>query len=184
MIPSHAKELQRRQAVRRTWFQYLTSARCVPCREFAVKAIFVIGKEGFEIPEFKSKIEEEIAQNGDVGILPNFSQKYYKDRAMKTKLSIKYAVDNYNFTLLLKADTDSWVFMDKMLEYLQRRVQDIKTPTEGSVVYAGNFREGRGSKPISNKTSKWFDPLFSQATGMEISTTCEGRWIRSRSQVV
>merc|ERR1719356_911317 len=88
------------------------------------------------------------------------------DRAEKTRLSIKYAVEHYNFTLLLKADTDSWVFLDRLLAMLQKRVV-FKNPNVSSLVYAGNFREGRGSKPVLDKRNKWYDPVYTKEVGMD-----------------
>lgn len=170
VIPCHGtRDVARRNAIRHSWAQYATSAKCEPCQKRKVKVLFVAGQEGDH-----KEMAHEAAQFHDLGVLPDFGQfTYYTSRAEKTQKSLRYALEHYRFRLLLKADTDSWVFVDRLLNLLE----DPKIPGLGSLfalspeqpgVYAGDFADGSGVHAVDKPDAKWYDGVFKPFTGGEV----------------
>lgn len=157
VIPSGASEKERRDSIRATWANYLTSPWCSRCAQSKVAYRFVVGNES----DLKAS-RREAAELGDVAVLENFGQEvFYTKRSEKTWWSIKYAVENFKFKFLLKCDTDSWVFVDRLLKYF-----DSNHLWEKSKLYAGNFRAGAGATALTNPSAKWYDPVYPEATGL------------------
>ena len=75
-----------------------------------------VGSDGDE-----ATVAEEASRFGDMVIVKGFSQSYYTDRARKTRLSIRAAVKMFEFGLLMKTDTDSFIFLDRLLPLLEKR---------------------------------------------------------------
>lgn len=158
VIPVAGQEVERRHAIRASWMKYLSSERCKPCSRHKVRAVFVAGTEG-DVEATRAEAKE----HGDLDILEDFGQqKYYTNRAEKTLRSIKHAVDHYNFSLLLKTDSDSWVYMDRLLQDLDGRQLWGKDK-----LYAGDFLDGQGATPSLDRESKWYDPFFTKITGLQ-----------------
>jgi len=159
VIPAHAKlDLGRRQTIRASWGQYLNaSSGCQKCNKKKIKLLFVVGQEGD-----RKKIKDEAATCKDVGILDDFRQdSYNQNAAEKTQRSIRYAVENFRFRLLLKTETHSWIFIDRMVEFLdQQRLFNVNASVPG--VYAGNFT------PSSNLGTSWHN---AQNTGALLDGT-------------
>lgn len=128
-----------------------------------MKLLFVAGQEGE-----RGEILHEAATFQDVGVLPDFGQfEYYTARAEKTQRSLRYALEHFHFRLLLKTDTDSWVFLDRMLEFLeQKSLFDLSPDVPG--IYAGDFADGSGVRAVEDPGAKWFDDVFPQFTGESI----------------
>lgn len=156
VVPSASHELDRRTAIRSSWAQYLTAPSCRRCHENKVRIVFVVGNE--------SKVaasRHEAAEKGDLVVLEDFGQPvYYGQRAEKTMRSLRHAVQHYSFRLLLKCDTDSWVFMDRLL-----RLLDERQLWDREYLYAGNFHEGRRATPMPFRDHKSYDPWYAGATG-------------------
>lgn len=127
------------------------------------KVVYVVGEEGD-----LSKTEAEMKKFGDVEILPGYAQKYYSDRARKTQLSIRLVVERYQFALLMKSDTDSFFFLDRLLPFFEANHMfwDVQSDS-GTSIYAGDF-SGTGAKPITKKGHKWEDQIYTNRTGMSV----------------
>ena len=108
VIPAHAKnDIERRVAQRESWQMLLQSnGSCLSCGSArSVRVIYVVGSETNEA------LAEEIEKYGDIVVLEGFSQNYYKDRARKTRLSIRTAVENFDFGLLMKTGHRLFYFL-------------------------------------------------------------------------
>lgn len=167
VIPTHGKkDVERRNAIRSSWEQYPAADRCEPCKRHTVKVLFVAGQEGD-----KREMEEENAKFGDLAVLPDFGQfQFYTHRAEKTQRSLRYALDHYRFKLLLKSDTDAWVFMDRLLDFLDKhKLFEHRDDAPG--IYGGNFQLGKNVHPVTNPHAKWYDNVYTQDTGMYVYPT-------------
>jgi hypothetical protein len=162
VIPSHAsRELDRRNAIRESWAQYATSPQCKPCQRWTTKVIFVVGKEGDE-----ESMKSEASKFNDLGVLKDFGQmQYYTSRAEKTQRMMRYAMEHFHFRYLLKADTDSWVFVDNLLTFLDESHLFTRSANLPGV-YAGTI--AKGSPPISDPANKWYDGVFTNITGYKV----------------
>jgi hypothetical protein len=163
-IPSHgSRELDRRNAIRESWAQYMTSPHCKPCQRWTVKVIFVVGQEGD-----KNEMESEVGKFDDLGILTDFGQmQYYTSRAEKTQRTLRYAMEHFHFQYLLKTDTDAWVFVDKLLNFLDTS-QLFARSADLPGVYAGDFRDGEDVVPIRDPKAKWYDSVFTAITSYKV----------------
>jgi len=137
VIPSRAlMDRERRLAVRETWAQYLNASavNCTSCVSRTAKILFVVGKEDQE-----QNITEEAGQFGDLAELDDFKEPTSPAGATEmVQRSIRYALEHFRFNLLLKVDQSNWVFMDRLLEFLEEKhLFDINATLPG--VYAGNF---------------------------------------------
>ena len=178
VIPAHAKnDIERRVAQRESWQMLLQSnGSCLSCGSArSVRVIYVVGSETNEA------LAEEIEKYGDIVVLEGFSQNYYKDRARKTRLSIRTAVENFDFGLLMKTDTDSFIFLDRLLPLLEQKNMfwerpeldaanrsDGDSPNDldgsGSLsIYAGDF-SGSATAPITTAGHKWEDKIYKNVT--------------------
>jgi hypothetical protein len=149
IVPTHGKsDLVKRQAIRDSWAQYLNRSaapNCSNCRNKTTKILFVVGTEG-GLTDMKKEADEF----KDVGILENFGQEQYGFKsAEKTQLSIRYAVEHFKFRLLLKVDSDSWVFMDRLLAILDR--EHLWGTENGTAlgIYGGHFYGGQDKSAAS-----------------------------------
>jgi len=164
VIPCHgSREVARRNAIRNSWAQYAGSSRCKPCQKRTVKILFVAGQEGQE-----QELVDEASEFDDLGVLTDFGQfEYYTARAEKTQRSLRYAIEHFRFRLLLKTDTDSWVFVDRLLEFLEERSL-FTLASDAPGIYAGDFADGSGVRAVADPQAKWFDGIFHEFTGEEI----------------
>lgn len=164
VIPTHGqKDIERRSAIRSSWEQYPQSSKCEACQKRKVKVLFVAGQEG-DAKEMAAEAE----QFGDLAVLPDFGQfEFYTHRAEKTQRSMRYALEHYRFKLLMKADTDAWVFTDRLLDFLDGRGL-FERADDGPEIYAGNFALGTGAHPDNNAQAKWYDPVYEAVTGLGV----------------
>lgn len=156
VVPAGAHELERREAVRGSWAKYIAAPHCEVCRRYKVRMVFVVGNEGNAT---ESRLEA--VEKGDMGVLEDFGQEQsYTKRSRKTLLSIRYAVQHFTFRFLLKCDMDSWVYVDRLLEFFESKQLWTKPK-----LYAGDFQAGAGAYAIQQQDSKWYDPVFPSITG-------------------
>jgi len=161
IMPSHANDADSRLAVRATWGQYLNKSaiNCTQCANHNVKILFVIGSEGN-----KTEIDKEVKQNSDVGVLEDFRQPAYGSDSEMTQRAIRYAVEHFKFKLLMKVDLHSWVFMDRLLDFLDDdHLFALNVSSPG--IYAGNFNTPRHPALIDGSAA---DAVFYKQTGTSI----------------
>mmetsp|Transcript_125728 Transcript_125728/g.363718 ORF Transcript_125728/g.363718 Transcript_125728/m.363718 type:complete len:338 (-) Transcript_125728:112-1125(-) len=159
VIPAHAREKARRDAIRKSWFGYAASSRCEACARHPTKAMFCVGNES-DVAESRA----EAAANGDMIVLEDYGQNaYYTDASMKTLRCISHAVRHYSFRFILKADTDSWVYLDRLLDFF-----DSHSLWEKRKLYAGKVDENVGvlEDPRELHAAKWLDTIYPNVTGL------------------
>lgn len=136
VVPSHTtRDADTRSAIRKTWAQYLnkTAVNCSQCESHDVRILFVVGKEGNA-----TEIQAEVKEFDDMGVLEDFAQPEHGGDAEMTQRSIRYALEHFQFKLLLKVDATTWVFMDRLLSFLDgKHLFDMNASMPG--IYAGNF---------------------------------------------
>eukprot|EP00913_Durusdinium_trenchii_P004154 g3849.t1 len=128
VVPSNPQQLALRSAVRQGWGRYLNeTGHCPRCNSNrTVKLLFGVGP----LPEWM-KNQSTGEREKDLAVLPIVADENL----------IAYALENYRFALLLKADTDSFIFMDRVLRTLEQ-----KSLFEQQDLYAGGLI--RRVKPI------------------------------------
>jgi len=158
VVPSHsAVDADRRQAVRDSWAQYLnkTAVNCTPCDSHKIKIVFVVGKSN------ETAVAAEMKEYGDIGLLEDFAQPEHGGEAEMTQRTIRYAQEHFKFKLLLKVDTHSWVFMDRLLNFLEsKELFNMNASQPG--VYIGNFA---GPLDPALQDDNSLDDVFFQLTG-------------------
>jgi len=152
VIPASAeRDQQRMDAVRETWTLDIDpeTHQCARCQSNrTVKYLFLLGNEAAdEAPE------------KDVAILRRCSSDY-DHLAHKVRQGIRYAVTHYSFHLLLKADTDSWIFLDRLIDFAEGHRLFSR-----SGVHAGEIR--RRGKPQTYAGAQNRDEVFSQLTSQD-----------------
>lgn len=166
VVPAHSsKDLARREAIRDSWMRYMGSdGVCQRCNsKRTVKVLFTLGQVSNDV----DKVAAEASKHNDIGVLPDFHEDkdVYTNLANKVRRSIAYAVDHYMFSMLLKADTDSYVFMDRLLYFLDKQDLWRGPGDQRDGIYAGNFKAGEGAKPIEKPNNRWSDLIFRKVTG-------------------
>lgn len=154
IVPVHARERDRSDAIRASWARYSSSPRCLVCTQRSVKLLFVVGSE-----DDAGASRQEASVHNDTAVL-DWAQGYYTSRAEKTLRSVMYATQHYSFRLLLKTDSDSWVFVGRLLQDLDKRGLFNRDH-----VYAGNFLAGKGAVANRDVKGKWYDPEYPKKTG-------------------
>jgi len=152
VIPASAeRDQQRMDAVRETWTLDIDpeTHQCARCQSNrTVKYLFLLGNEAAdEAPE------------KDIAILRRCSSDY-DHLAHKVRQGIRYAVTHYSFHLLLKADTDSWIFLDRLIDFAEGHRLFSR-----SGVHAGEIR--RRGKPQTYAGAQNRDEVFSQLTSQD-----------------
>ncbi|KAF4673419.1 hypothetical protein FOL47_010571 [Perkinsus chesapeaki] len=162
VIPSHISEFTRRCAVRDGWARQLKGhEQSNRAGLRSIKLVFTVGAH-YPDDDTKNTALAEMKQFGDMITLPSDFVDRYDALGTKVRLSFKEAVDRLGrFRLLLKADTDSYVHVDKLLEFFDRQHM-----WDGDPVYAGSFRHAPVMWEPENKDHKWFDGKFTQMTGL------------------
>lgn len=150
LIPASGQRDQgRMRSIRKTWTQDIGENHlCHRCNSNrTVKYLFMLGDEATE----DDPIE-------DVVVLPRCSSAYER-LAQKVKRSIHYAVQHYSFNLLLKADTDSWIFLDRLLQFAEdHQLFDPRRSAQAGEVRRKGRPQGAGRNP---------DGVFTELTGQE-----------------
>eukprot|EP00930_Biecheleria_cincta_P043353 TRINITY_DN29780_c0_g2_i1.p1 TRINITY_DN29780_c0_g2~~TRINITY_DN29780_c0_g2_i1.p1 ORF type:complete len:348 (-),score=63.00 TRINITY_DN29780_c0_g2_i1:65-958(-) len=152
MPASGARDKSRMETVRSTWTRDIDPATnlCRRCNsQRTIKYLFVLGDEA---------TADQKARD-DVVVLSNCSSAYDK-LAEKVERGIHHAVSQYGFNVLLKTDTDSWIFLDRLLRYAE--TQDLFSGTRSA--QAGEVR--RKGKPGGAKSLNP-DAVFSRLTSQD-----------------
>eukprot|EP00435_Cladocopium_sp_Y103_P036514 s1481_g9.t1 len=151
LIPASGQRDQgRMRAIRKSWTKDIDEKHlCRRCHSNrTVKYLFMLGDEA---TEDDPPIE-------DVVVLPRCSSAYER-LAQKVKRSIHYAVQHYSFNLLLKADTDSWIFLDRLLQFAEdHHLFDPRRSAQAGEVRRKGRPHGAGRNP---------DAVFTELTGQE-----------------
>lgn len=154
IVPTHGqRDLVKRQAIRDSWGRYLNKSStqgCAICQNKTAKLLFVVGTEGG-----LKEMNKEADEFKDMGVLEDFGQTEYGfSGAEKTQRSIRFAVEHFKFRLLLKVESDSWVFLDRLFALLEReRLWGSENSTALSI-YGGHFDgPGEDHSPWAAATS-------------------------------
>lgn len=164
IIPSTVKETEKRIAIRHSWGKYVDlEGHCERCRSNrTIKILFGVAR-----PEGEDRsIENETEIFQDLALL-NLDQQadHYRKLTLKVRSCIEYAVQHFRFSLLLKVDTDSFIFMDRFLLLAEKKKlfgQEFGNPTN---IYGGKFLHNH--KPNASLASKWTDRTYGKLTGLE-----------------
>ncbi|KAF4724371.1 hypothetical protein FOZ63_032330, partial [Perkinsus olseni] len=125
------------------------------------KLVFTVGAH-YPDNSTRDTAMAEMKQFDDMVTLPPDFVDRYDALGTKVRLSFREAVDQLGrFRLVLKADTDSYVHVDRLLEFF-----DKEHMWDGEPVYAGSFRHAPVMWEPENKDHKWFDGKFTQMTGL------------------
>ncbi|EER13099.1 Beta-1,3-galactosyltransferase, putative, partial [Perkinsus marinus ATCC 50983] len=163
VIPTHITEFSRRCAVRDSWARQLRGhEQGNKYGRRSVKLVFIVGAHAPD-DRTRTMAEAEERQFGDIHVLPSEFVDEYRSLATKTRLSMRDAVHNIGkFRLLLKTDTDSYVHLERLLNFIEKeKMWDDRR------VYAGAFRTDVVEWRAEEKGSKWWDGDFKKMTGLE-----------------
>jgi len=153
MMPANGvRDKSRMETIRSTWTKDIDPSTnlCKRCKsQRTIKYFFVLGDEATADQKTRD----------DVIVLSNCSSDYVK-LAEKVERGIHHAVSKYGFNLLLKTDTDSWIFLDRLLRFAE--AQDLFSGKRS--VQAGEVR--RKGKP-GGKASLNPDAVFSAITSQD-----------------
>ncbi|CAK9059517.1 unnamed protein product [Durusdinium trenchii] len=153
LIPaSLRRDRARLSAIRETWTRDIdtTTHFCARCRSNrTLKYLFLLGDE--------ADPDSEEMQAADVVALPSSSA--YDRLAEKVRGGIHYAVQHYSFHLMLKADTDSWIFVDRLLNFAEEHdLFGARRAAQAGEVRRKGRPQGGGRNP---------DGVFTKLTGQE-----------------
>ncbi|EER01619.1 hypothetical protein Pmar_PMAR002613 [Perkinsus marinus ATCC 50983] len=162
VIPSHITEFSRRCAVRDGWARQLRGHE--QNNRAGLRSIKLLFTVGAHYPDNSTRdtAMAEMKQFDDIITLPSDFVDRYDALGTKVRLSFREAVDRLGrFRLVLKADTDSYVHVEKLLDFF-----DKENMWNGDPVYAGSFRHAPVMWEPEDKDHKWFDGEFTKMTGL------------------
>jgi len=180
IIPaSGSRDRNRMEAVRQTWVREIdnTTGLCSRCKsKRTIKYFFILGDEATEEEKENRHLrdDEVLDMNGsaanstgnrtkdksDIIALSRCSSDYIR-LAEKVRKAIRFVTTHFSFRLLLKTDTDSWIFLDTLLAYAEANELFSRRS-----VHAGDVR--RGAKPQKPKSGgKNIDEVFNTKTGQD-----------------
>ncbi|CAE7893568.1 W [Symbiodinium microadriaticum] len=181
IIPaSGSRDRNRMEAVRQTWVRQIdnTTGLCSRCKsKRTIKYFFILGDEATEEEKENRHLrdDEVLDSNGtaatsagnrtkdqsDIIALSRCSSDYIR-LAEKVRKAIRFVTTHFSFRLLLKTDTDSWIFLDTLMAYAE--ANDLFSRKRS--VHAGDVR--RGAKPQKPKSGgKNIDEVFNTKTGQD-----------------
>lgn len=150
MVNSATSYVERRNAIRNSWFKYLTSEIDSPLSNLEKASIlvkFVVGKkEGKDI-------SEEMKNFDDIVLVD--VEDSYDNLALKTLAFMKWTVKKYmdkGFTYFMHADDDSFIRLDLLILHLQRKPREK---------YCWGYIWNNGiriTKPLRTPTAKSYMP--------------------------
>ncbi|CAE7754298.1 w [Symbiodinium pilosum] len=171
--------------VRQTWAQEIDkeTSLCPRCKsKRTIKYFFVLGDEATaeEKENRHIRLEDEAVANASADEIANGTMKVrkadeassdiialskcssdYIRLAEKVRKAVLFATKHYSFRLLLKTDTDSWIFLDTLLAFAE--ANELFTRR---YVHAGDMR--RSAKPQKPKSGgKNIDEVFVTRTGQD-----------------
>jgi len=168
IIPSSVKELDKRVAVRHSWGKYIDSfGHCKRCNSSrTVKILFGVARPAEGDAGMVEQVEKEIEVFGDLAVLNLGGQAdHYRNLTTKVRSFLEYALQHFRFGLLLKVDTDSFVFMDRFLSMAEQK-KLFHPDTNSTNIYGGAFQSG--ARPDENPAGKWVDRTYRKLTGHEL----------------
>ena len=162
IIPSSVTEWDKRLAIRQSWGKYIdSSGHCKKCNSNrTIKVLFGVARPGEDNAHM---IETEMGSFQDLAVLHlNGQADHYRNLTSKVRSFIEYALHNFRFGLLLKVDTDSFVFMDRFLSMAEQK--KLFDPNFNSTnIYGGAFQND--ARPDENPAGKWVDRTYRKLTG-------------------
>lgn len=164
VIPTHSGERVQRDAIRNSWGQYMDGlGLCEVCggSKRTVKLLFLMGGGNEEA------VAKESANTSDMAVLSEMPQQsdVYSNLTAKVRLGISYAVKHFRFGLLLKTDTDSFVFVDRLLAFAEAHDLFRDGRHDRPDVYAGHF--WRGALPQETPGRKFADLEYRKVTDFD-----------------
>lgn len=167
IVPAASAEISQRNAIRKYWTEYVDSnGNCKKCNSKRTsKLIFLVGQADGE------EVKKEIAEKSDIAVLTGLTKEmdFYRNLTAKVKNSIRYAVQNFKFSLLLKVDTDSFVFLDRLLDQAERSDMFHNAGDTKPGIYAGKFF--LDAQPVETEGKRWTDTDYRKVTGMQTFPT-------------
>jgi len=157
IVPVHLPdETEKREGIRHSWAPNLDShGHCTSCNSSrTVKILFMAASN------------DRISADEDT-VLLKFDNADDKWGNLPTKLrhACSHAVKHYRFSLLLKVDSDSFVFMNRFFKFADQhdlwRAADDPRPG----IYGGDFSTGTTEAPIEKDNNKWAEPDYTKLTG-------------------
>eukprot|EP00440_Ansanella_granifera_P036641 gb/GFBE01039753.1/.p1 GENE.gb/GFBE01039753.1/~~gb/GFBE01039753.1/.p1 ORF type:complete len:378 (+),score=77.86 gb/GFBE01039753.1/:1-1134(+) len=170
MVPAHASaDMDRRAAIRRSWAQYMdANGHCklcepYPARNRTAKLLFTLatGNETNQVAAEEAKDFRDIVLLTDIPLAADT----YRNLSPKIRAGFNHIIHNYRFGLLLKADTDSYVFVDRVLRYAHQNDLFRGPGDNRKGIYGGNFLEGMGAMPVEEPGRKWSELNYRKDTG-------------------
>jgi len=157
IVPVHLPdEMEKREGIRHSWAQYLDShGYCTSCNSNrTVKILFMAASSDRESGDQDTVLLKFDNADDNWGNLPK-----------KLRYACSYALKHYRFSLLLKVDSDSFVFMNRFFKFADKhdlwRAADDPRPG----IYGGDFSTGTSETPIENANNKWAEPNYRKLTG-------------------
>ena len=184
IIPaSGGRDRTRIQTVRQTWVREIDKRTnlCNRCKSNrTIRYFFILGdeasaeekvnrhvhNEGMPEANLMESIQNQTSNQSrnqtmaasDIIALSRCSSAYIR-LAEKVRKAIRFVTTHYSFLLLLKTDTDSWIFLDTLLAFAE--ANDLFNRRS---VHAGDVR--RGARPVQPKSGgKNPDEVFTRMTG-------------------
>lgn len=167
IVPAGSSEISRRNAIRKYWTEYVDSnGNCKKCNSKRTsKLLFLVGQADGE------EVKKEIAEKSDIASLAGLTKEmdFYRNLTAKVKSSIRYAVQNFRFSLLLKVDTDSFIFLDRLLDQAEKSDMFHNAADARPGIYAGKFF--LDAQPVETEGKRWTDTDYRKVTGMQTFPT-------------
>ena len=142
--PAVSKNWTNEFAVRHSWGKYIDSfGHCKRCNSSrTVKILFGVARPAEGDAGMVEQVEKEIEVFGDLAVLNLGGQAdHYRNLTTKVRSFLEYALQHFRFGLLLKVDTDSFVFMDRFLSMAEQK-KLFHPDTNSTNIYGGAFQSG------------------------------------------
>ena len=139
MVPILFSKFESRDLIRNTWYKGFMDSEEVMLR-------YIMGVNGLSDVQ-TNKLHQENKTHGDLVFLDNFTEGVGA-LTNKTIALMKWAIENVDFTYLMKCDDDTFV-------YLHNVIRELKSRSTTKRLYYGMMMYNH--KPIHNNRSKWMD---------------------------
>jgi len=113
MVSVQPEEFSARQCIRNTWYHGFNDSEVVMMR-------FAIGTKGVVNPSVSQHLQNESDTYGDIAFLENITD-HWITSTNKTLAMFIWAHENINFTYLMKAEYNTFVYVKNMIEELEKR---------------------------------------------------------------
>lgn len=163
LVPSHPAEAHRRQAIRKSWQRYCFNSWVgggSACAGLRIRTLHVFA----ETSSNDTVVVDDLTSD-DVATLRGFEEeRSYRRRWEKTLRGFLVALERFDFALLLKADSDAFVHVDRLARLVRR-----DRLLEASRLYMGTL--SKDEKPCEDPRHGWYDPWYDAVTGRKVYTT-------------